>query len=690
MKTKDYFNRLINWFRILPYRVWIIVGLAFILGLLITGPGREEHEHGQIVVAAATHGEVRWWTCSMHPQVQLPEPGQCPICFMDLIPVANTGSEAAPRELRMSENAIALAGITTQRVHRAVAEREVRLAGKVDYDETLLANITAWVPGRLERLFVDYTGITVKKGDHLVELYSPELYAAQEELIQALQRVPAGDQAPGRAPAQAIVQAAREKLRLLGITENQIKQIEQRSTPSDRLTIYSPMSGIVIHKDAVEGMYVSTGTRIYSIADLSRVWVILEAYESDLPWLHYGQEVDFTVEALPGQTFRGRVAFIDPVLDTKTRAVKVRLSQSNPTGVLKPGMFVRATVHSVLDAEGRVINADMAGKWVSPMHPEIVKDHPGQCDICGMDLVRAEDLGIVNIPASEQLPLLVPASAVLLTGKRAVVYVKKPDIDEPTFEGREVRLGARAGDSCLVLSGLKEGEEVVVNGNFKIDSAMQIAAKPSMMSPVGGISMTGHEHHAVEGKQHESTPNARVEDTQTEPIKPEAEATFLEALQKVYDLYFQAQDALADDRIKAATDALVQLKKEAQAIQPELSGLKGPTAQVWQDHQEQLLTAMEHVHHWRSPEAARSGFDRVSLVIIAVQKDFGHADDRTYYELFCPMAFDNTGAHWLQTDKAVKNPYFGNRMLRCGEVRSVMPPAQTFEKEPSEGPTPNG
>jgi len=508
-----------NWLKSLSRPVWLLVGAAFLVGVLITGPGETPSEAPAGHDHAAGQAEVQWWTCSMHPNVKLPEPGLCPICRMDLIPVAAAESAAeGPTELKMSPAAVALAGIRTAPVRRNIARREVRLSGKLAYDETRVKTITAWVPGRIERLYVDYTGIAVKQGDHLAELYSPELYAAQEELIQAAKRVPADAKSLGRASALATLEATREKFRLWGLTDAQIRQIEKRGAPSDRMTIYSPIAGVVVHKNALQGLYVSTGSRIYTVADLSRVWVILDAYESDLPWLRFGQEVDISVQALPGRAFQGRIAFIDPVLDEKTRTVKVRLSLENPDGALKPGLFAQAVVHSVTDARGQAVNPAMAGKWVSPMHPEIVKDHPGQCDVCGMDLVRAEDLGIVNVPSGDQLPLVVPAGAVLLTGKRAIVYVRKPGMDEPVFEGREVVLGGRAGDVYIVLGGLAEGEEEVVNGNFKIDSAMQIAAKPSMMNPEGGVTRTGHEHHGMDAEQpgaNDSRPQAPAKNSTT-------------------------------------------------------------------------------------------------------------------------------------------------------------------------------
>jgi Cu(I)/Ag(I) efflux system membrane fusion protein len=215
------------------------------------------------------------------------------------------------------------------------------------------------------------------------------------------------------------------------------------------------------------------------------VWVKLDAYESDLAWLRYGQAVEFTTEAYPGDVFKGTISFIDPVLNPQTRTVKLRVNVANPDGRLKPEMFVRAVVRSRVAGAGMVMDEDMAGKWICPMHPSVVKTEPGQCDICGMDLVTTESLGYVTVKQAGELPLVIPATAALITGKRAVVYVRLADKDKPTFEGREIVLGPRAGDYYLVKEGLTEGESVVTKGNFKIDSALQIQAKPSMMSPEG-------------------------------------------------------------------------------------------------------------------------------------------------------------------------------------------------------------
>ncbi len=394
------------------------------------------------------------------------------------------GTETGPPTLSLSRDAVALAEIQTTPVVRGDAEKQVRLVGKIDFDETKLKTISAWVPGRLDRLYVDYTGIRVRKGDHLVSIYSPELVSTQEELIQALR---AQESLQGssikllKSTAKETVGAAREKLRLFGLTEEQIARIEKREHAEDHVTIYAPLDGVVVKKSAMQGDYVKTGQVIYEIADLTQLWVNLDAYESDLVWIRYGQKVEFTAEAYPGRKFEGRISFISPVLDPRTRTAKVRVNVKNEGELLKPGVFVHATVRSTIAAQGRVMEADLAGKWICPMHPDVVKDKPGNCDICGMTLVTAKSLGYSVVGANEKPPLLIPASAPLITGKRAVVYVRLPG-DEPRFEGREVVLGPRAGDQYIVNEGLREGELVVTNGAFKIDSAMQIQAKPSMMS----------------------------------------------------------------------------------------------------------------------------------------------------------------------------------------------------------------
>ena len=398
------------------------------------------------------------WTCSMHPQIKLPRSGQCPICFMDLIPlVRSETADLGPRTLEMSDRAAALAEILTSPVVRKEVTAEVRLIGQVALDETRVRTISAWIPGRLDTLFVSFTGTRVRKGEPLASVYSPDLYAGQVELLGALQArrgFRAGSDPRLLSSAEQTVTAARKRLGLWGMTPAQIEQVESTGLARRHVRITSPAGGTVVQKAAVEGRYVQTGTTLYRVADLSRVWVSLSGYESDLAWLRTGQAAEFTVAALPGRRFRGKVSFIDPVVDGTTRTAGVRLEVDNGEGLLKPGMYVKAVVIADPDRKGE---RSLSGY------------NPGP-------------------------PLVIPATAPLLTGERAVVYIREPG-EKPVFTGREVVLGPRVGDSYIVASGLAEGELVVTRGGFKIDSALQIQARPSMMNPDGpGGSGDGHGH----------------------------------------------------------------------------------------------------------------------------------------------------------------------------------------------------
>jgi Cu(I)/Ag(I) efflux system membrane fusion protein len=640
-----------------PVLLLLTFAVAFFLGRGFGGcdgpsegppHGHAEHEHGEAE-------EATIWTCSMHPQIQLPDPGQCPICFMDLIPVeagAAGGDRDTPR-LELSESARVMAEIETVPVVRDRPFVEVRLVGKVDFDETRTRAITAWVPGRLDRLFVDYTGISVRKGDHLAEIYSPELLSTQEELLQALRSKEDMNDSGSeimRASGDATVEAAREKLRLLGLTSAQIDRLVTSGSASDHVTVFAHMSGVVVEKTAVEGDYVNTGTAIYRIADLDNLWVKLDAYESDLAWLRYGQEVEFTTEAVPGRIFRGEVVFISPTLDPRTRTSKVRVHVDNREGLLKPEMFVHATILAEVGSEGRVVTESLAGKWICPMHPEVVRDTRGSCDVCGMDLERAEDLGHVNPVSAGEGPLVIPRSAVLFTGKRAVVYVEDPDADGPAYEGREVVLGPRAGDLYLVKEGLSEGERVVVKGNFKIDSALQIQAKPSMMSPGRGSAPTDD----------------------SGGVRLGASEAFIAALSPLYEAYFGLASALAADDVSAARESRRAIHTALHA--PSEDGLSARGRQKWSRITKELMAALNETGKDADIAALRTSFERVSKSVIETERLFGHARGTTFYLTFCPMAFDFKGAYWMQDHEQIDNPFFGKKMLRCGEVREEFAP----------------
>ncbi|MDG1892587.1 MAG: efflux RND transporter periplasmic adaptor subunit [Verrucomicrobiota bacterium] len=598
----------------------------------------------------------------MHPSIRQSNPGKCALCGMDLVPVEEVHQEVhKPRELKLTPHAQKLAEVQSAPVERRHAEAEIRMVGKVTFDESRMSYITARVAGRLDRLYVDYTGVRVKKEDHLVYLYSPELLKAQEELITALdtlKQLQASSSHYLRDRAQENIHSAREKLRLWGLGEIQIRNIEERGTASDHVTIHSPMEGIVVHKNAVEGMYVETGTQIYTIADLSHLWVKLDAYESDLPWIHYGQKVEFLTEAFPGEVFKGQIAFIDPVLNAKTRTVKIRVNLPNPNGKLKPDMFVRALVKSKIAKGGRIMNPDLAHKWISPMHPEIIKDAPGLCDICGMELVSADSLGYVEAK-EDSAPLVIPASAPLITGKRAVVYV---ELGKGHYEGREVTLGPRAGNSYLVKSGLKEGERVVTRGNFKIDSALQILAKPSMMTPPAMQSVP----HLPNTKLKQRQPHTEAVST----IYP-ASTAFLTSMEQFLKIYLRVQTSLSmDDQIQSR-EQVSQLRATIDNMQT--GDMSHDAGQAWSMHRSAILKAM-NIMESSEPEieAIREGFGALSNSLILAVHQFGIKTALGLSHYHCPMAFDGKGGQWLQEHRKAENPYFGNAMRGCGNLKEIL------------------
>jgi len=439
--NKSQLNRLFS-NRYFNYTLFVLAGLF--LGWLIF---RDGHSHDNEPGQPSEVAQETTWTCSMHPQIRMQEEGDCPICGMDLIPLVQNGSSGIdPDAVHLTREGAALANVMTTVTSRQKPVMEVRLYGKVQADERLLQNQVSHVSGRIEKLFVNFTGESVRKGQVLAQVYSPELVSAQQELIEASKT---------KETQPAIYDAAREKLRLWKITDEQIATIENSGVAQSMVDIVSNTDGIVISRLVNTGNYISQGTLLYEIADLSGLWVLFDAYESDLRFLKRGERLTFTVEAFPGEKFTGTIAFIDPVIDPVTRVARVRVETRNSTGRLKPEMFVTGIFSTAL--------------------PEFSNN------------------------------LVIPKSAVLWTGKRSIVYVKQNGIDEPVFMMREIELGPALGESFVVVSGLAEGEEIVTNGTFSVDAAAQLAGKPSMMNPVGGASSAGHDHGTISGTENKSS-----------------------------------------------------------------------------------------------------------------------------------------------------------------------------------------
>ncbi|MEI8087588.1 MAG: efflux RND transporter periplasmic adaptor subunit, partial [Paludibacter sp.] len=364
------------------------------------------------------------WTCSMHPQIRKDAPGKCPICAMELILLhQNNTAVVDSNAIHFSKEAAELANVATSIVSRQQPVKEVRMYGKVQADERLLQNQVAHISGRIEKLYVNYTGQMVQNNQAMAIIYSPDLVLAQQELLEA---------AKSKQTQLGIYEAAKEKLKQWLLTDTQIAFIERSGKVKTNFDLVFNTTGVVTSIRVKAGDHVTEGSILFDVVNLSKVWVLFDAYESDLPFLKVGNKIDFTMQALPGTSLSGNIKFIDPVIDPATRVAKVRVEIGNAGGKLKPEMFATGIVKANLNE---------------------FKDK-----------------------------LVIPRSAVLWTGKRSVVYVKQTADEGVNFKLREIELGPMLGNSYVVKSGLSEGEEIVTDGTFSVDAAAQLAGKPSMMN----------------------------------------------------------------------------------------------------------------------------------------------------------------------------------------------------------------
>ncbi len=442
----------------------------------------------------ASKQSKKWYRCTMPEcgdQGSSDPNSRCPVCGMKREDVSGDteSDDVGEYEITLSERARRLAEVETVVAERKLLKKRIRTVGRAMYDETRFKMVSAWIGGRIDKLFADFTGMSVNEGDHLVDLYSPDLLAAQEEYLQAYRNAANSNMQSSvmQRSNQQVLVSARRKLELLGITAEQIAAIERSNEPQTRLVVYAPIGGTIVKKQAMEGMYVNTGDPLYSIADLTHLWLLVDLYESDLPWVKPFQEVRLTTQSLPGDVFRGQIVFVDPRVDPATRTVAVRMHVDNPDLRLKPDMWLTAEIDAGLAAGGKGAVPAPKGDYACPMHTWAAQDQPGECSICGMKLVAVEKLPQYAPPTDSAPILAVPRGAVMQTGTRALVYVESAP---GTYRGVEVTTGPLAQDESgddwyPILSGLNGGEAVVVRGNFAIDSQMQLAGKPSLFSTRG-------------------------------------------------------------------------------------------------------------------------------------------------------------------------------------------------------------
>ncbi|WP_027066240.1 efflux RND transporter periplasmic adaptor subunit [Maribacter sp. Hel_I_7] len=597
----------------------IYIGTALIVGLLagyliFSSSSKDEMAVKELSDMSDTHdhsGETaeQMWTCSMHPQIMQPEPGDCPICGMDLIP-AETGAEGlSANEIKMTDNAMALANIRTSVVGKGSMDgNSLKLSGKIRENEEANAVQVTYFAGRIEKLYVNYTGESVGKGKLLATIYSPELVSAQQELLTA---------ASMKESQPALYKAVRNKLKLWKLSDKQINSIEESGQVQENFPVYATVSGTVTEKMVEEGDYVKQGQPLYKIANLNSVWAVFDAYENQIASLKTGQEIKLTTNAYPNKEFTAKVSFVDPLLNSATRTVMVRAVLNNSEDLLKPGMFV----------EGRI---DMSSE-------------------------RSDE--VINVPST----------AVMWTGERSVVYVKT-NPNEPIFEMREVTLGNTNGESFTILSGLESGDEIVTNGTFTVDAAAQLQGKKSMMNAEGGKTMTGHEGHL--GMQEDNS-GENTNEANHSQMKERIEVSnkFQNQLKQVFDDYILLKDALVNDDAKGAQQAGKQINQSLKKVDMKL--LSDEKAHNhWMTIQKELNTSANAISSNTDISKQRGHFKHLSAHMISSVQLFGVNKD--VYIQFCPMADNNKGAYWISLEEEVRNPYYGEAMLTCGEVRDTL------------------
>ena len=555
-----------------------------------------KHQHNNTASSSSEAESNEEWICSMHPQIRQNEFGLCPICEMDLIPAGSNESDD-PLVLEMTESAVKLANIQTTTIGSSQGKASgngggkiIRLSGKVHADERLASSQVAHVPGRIEKLYVTFTGEQVSVGQKLADIYSPDLIAAQRELLEALKLQSVN---PG------LLEAARNKLRFWKISNSTITNIETNGKVQEVFPLFAAESGIVTNRRVSTGDYLKQGEPLFDLMNLQKVWVLFDAYEETLANIKVGSRIEFTTPTFPNKTFKTRVTFIDPLINPQTRTASIRTEVNNSAGRLKPEMFVNGILKS-------------------------------------------------NTSTKSKSQVSVPKTAVMWTGKRSVVYVKVPDTEIPSFQYREVEIGERLGDAYQVLSGLENGEEVVTYGSFTIDAAAQLNNQVSMMNKE--VNIKKEKMIGVPNFQ-EATPTA-----------------FKEQLNALANEYILLKDAFVATDATTASVAAKQFLTQLEKVDMNL--VKGDAHTYWMDQLNALQSHGKRITETNEVEVQRKQFGFVSDGLINSLEAFGTSGE-AFYVQHCPMAFNNQGGDWISKEEQIKNPYFGDKMMKCGLVKKT-------------------
>ena len=577
--------------RILYLGTALLAGLG--LGYMLFNGGTSHSTSTEVHNHSAANQQQ--WTCSMHPQILQQEPGDCPICGMDLIPAESTASGLAPEQFKITPNALALANIQTSIVEGATTQGATQnLSGKISINEEQIAVQASYYAGRIERLFINYTGQEVQKGQVLATLYAPQLVAAQQELLTA---------AALKETQPQLYRAVRKKLQLWKLTDKEIEAIEVSGKVREYFPIRATVGGTITALLGAEGDYLKEGQAIARVSNLNTLWANFDAYERQLSQFRVGQKIEIYTSAYPNKKVEGTISFIAPLLNNDTRTATLRATVKNNDKVLKPGMFV----------SGKITTAPSTTKAVS-----------------------------------------IPASAVLWTGKRSLVYVKATQ-DSPIFEMREVTLGQKNGAQVEIIEGLSIGEEIVTKGTFTVDAAAQLQGKKSMMNNTGGKTMTGHEGHTGVQENHDSSTAMK------QTMKMNFSDSFQKDFKPVLLAYLKVKDALlASD----APQTVVSAKATLEALNAIPTSNLG---KMEQEHFNASVKMLEAIAAKTNLNNQRSHFVLLNEHLVALVSAFSTLENTLYVQQ-CPMANNNQGAVWLSKEKDIRNPYFGAAMLKCGST----------------------
>ncbi len=568
------------------------VGIGyFIFGKKQNGTLNQSDEHNhESDMSTAKEAEETIFTCSMHPQIRQNEMGICPICEMDLIPLeSNTSSD--PLVFQMTEEAVKVSNIQTTIVGSSKSgSKSILLNGKIKPDERRSASVVSHLPGRIEKLFITFTGEKISKGQKIATIYSPELVSAQRELLEALKLK---DLSP------TLVEAARQKLTYWKIPKSTIEQIEQSGEVQSLINIYADEGGIVMDKKVSVGDYIKEGSVLFETIGLEKLWVIFDGYEEDMANIRVGNTIKFTTPAVPGKTFSARVTYIDPILNPTTRAVAIRTEVNNRGEFLKPEMFVK---------------------------------------------------GMLQTSSSSTQKIMIPKTSVLWTGPRSVIYLKDQEAEIPSFRYQEITLGESLGEYYEVKDGLNIGDEVVTNGAFVIDAASQLNNQKSMMNQNVNIKPKSAGMLAIPDFT-AKTPNE-----------------FKTQIGSLSDKYLLLKDAFVATNSESAKQAAKSFLEELENVNMVL--VKGEAHQYWMDQLASFKGHGKKIIESNDVEKQRQQFEFLSDAMINSITAFG--SEKKLFVQFCPMAFDNKGADWISDVSEIQNPYFGDKMMKCGLVTDTL------------------